>query len=39
MHSKCLLNEDEKYVYIVYNNPSSLPTKGWVEKVCIVRFV
>jgi hypothetical protein len=28
MHSKCLLNEDEKYVYIVYNNPSSLPTKG-----------
>jgi hypothetical protein len=26
--SKCLLGEDEKYVYVIYNNPSSLPIRG-----------
>ncbi len=26
--SKCLLSEDEKYVYVMCSNPSSLPTRG-----------
>jgi hypothetical protein len=26
-------------VYVIYNNPSSLPIKGWVEKIYITRFV
>ncbi len=37
--SKGFLDEDEKYVYVIYNNPSSLPIKGWVEKNYIIRFV
>jgi len=38
-YSKCLLGEDEKYVYIIYNNLSSLPIKGWVEIMYITRLV
>jgi hypothetical protein len=36
--SKCLLGEDDKYVYVIYNNPSSLLIRGCVKKIYIIKF-
>jgi hypothetical protein len=35
--SRCLFDEDEKKMYIVHNNPSNLPTRGYAKRVYIAR--
>jgi hypothetical protein len=37
--SKCLFDEDEKYVYVVCNNLSSLLTKGRAKIICMGRLI
>jgi len=36
---KCLFDEDEKYVYVVCNNLSSLLTKGTTKIICMGRLI